>query len=44
MFDGVIPPLTTPFSEDGRVLYPALEKNLEFYAYEAAELSTVVSE
>ena len=33
MFDGVIPPLTTPFSEDGRVLYPALEKNLEFYAH-----------
>ena len=32
MFDGVIPPLTTPFSEDGRVLYPALEKNLELYA------------
>ena len=33
MFDGVIPPVTTPFSEDGRVLYPALEKNLEFYAH-----------
>ena len=32
MFDGVIPPLTTPFSEEGRVLYPALEKNLEAYA------------
>ena len=44
MFDGVIPPLTTPFSEDGRVLYPALQKNLEFYAHEAAEMSTVVSE
>ena len=44
LFDGVIPPLTTPFSEDGRVLYPALQKNLEFYAHEAAEMSTVVSE
>ena len=32
MLDGVIPPLTTPFSEDGRILYAALEKNLEFYA------------
>ncbi len=31
MFDGVIPPLTTPFSEEGRVLYSALEKNLGHY-------------
>ncbi len=41
MFDGVIPPLTTPFSEDGGVLYAALEKNLEFYA--RARLSGVLA-
>ncbi len=31
LFDGVIPPLTTPFSEDGEVLYSALEENLRHY-------------
>ena len=31
MFEGIIPPLTTPFSKDGRVLYSALEENLCHY-------------
>ncbi len=30
-FEGIIPPVTTPFSEDGEVLYGALARNMERY-------------
>ncbi len=30
-FDGIMPPVTTPFSEDGEILFQALETNLKRY-------------
>ena len=30
-FEGIIPPLTTPFSEDGQILYDSLQRNVERY-------------
>lgn len=30
-FEGVVPPVTTPFSEDGRILHESLQRNLQRY-------------
>ncbi len=32
IFKGIIPPVTTPFAEDGRILYDSLARNMERYA------------